>query len=133
MINFIKTKRAMWIKGTKEDRFVASIYRSADTPLDTIAKEISHATSVSYPDVLAALKALEMHIALHVMNGSAVKFGTLGSFIPALRSKAVTKADDVTAQTVKRITCRFFPSVAFRSQMKSAELELKDLNKVKHI
>ena len=133
MINFIKTKRPMYIKGVKEDRYVASIYRSTDTSLDSIAKEISHATSVSYPDVLAALKAFEIHVAAHVLEGSAVKFVTLGAFIPALRSKAVASLDDVDADTVKRVTCRFYPSVAFRNQLKGAELEFKDLNKVKHV
>lgn len=122
----------MNISGTKEERFVAKIMRNSDTDLDTVAKEISHATSVSYPDVVAALKALEIHVASHVMNGSAVKFGTLGSFIPAIRSKAVKNSDDVDADTVKRITCRFYPSVAFRSQLKSAGLEYKDLTKIKH-
>ncbi|MGP1514468.1 MAG: hypothetical protein ACTTJH_00725 [Bacteroidales bacterium] len=95
MIQFVKAKRVIKIDGVKEDRYVAKIFRSADTSLDSIAKEISHATSVSYPDVLAALKAFEIRVSNAVMKGSAVKFGTLGAFIPAIRSKAVKKADDV--------------------------------------
>ena len=112
---------------------MARILRSEDITLDVIAKEISHATSVSYPDVLAALKAFEIHVSNHVMNGSAVKFGTLGAFIPSLHSKAVASLDDVDAQIVKRVTCRFYPSVAFKNTMKGVQLEFKDLNKVKHV
>ena len=133
MINFIKVKRAMWVKGTKEDRYVARIYRSGNVSLYTIAQEISHATTLSYPDVLAALKAFEIHVSTAVLNGCAVKFGMLGSFIPTIHSKAVASLDDVDADTVRRVTCRFYPSVAFRKNMKSAQIEYRDLNKVKHV
>ena len=132
MIQFVKAKRTLLISGTKEDRYVAKIFRAPDTSLDAIAKEISHATSVSYPDVVAALKAFEIHVSNAVIKGSAVKFGALGSFIPAIRSKVVRKLDDVDADIVKRITCRFYPSNAFRKDLKSCPLEYRDLAKVKH-
>ena len=127
MIHYVKQKRTLWVKGEKVERYNARILRSADTPLDTIAQEISHATSVSYPDVLAALKAFEIHVSNHVLNGSAVRFGTLGSFIPTLRTK------EVNADTVRRVTCRFFPSKDFRLKMKTAQLEFKDLDLIKHV
>ncbi|MBR1626033.1 MAG: hypothetical protein IJ681_02695 [Bacteroidales bacterium] len=133
MIHYVKQKRTLWVKGEKVERYNARILRSADTPLDTIAQEISHATSVSYPDVLAALKAFEIHVSNHVLNGSAVRFGTLGSFIPTLRTKAVTESKEVNADTVRRVTCRFFPSKDFRLKMKTAQLEFKDLDLIKHV
>ena len=72
---YVKAKKILSFSGEKEERYVARLFRSEDTTLDTIAKEISHATSVSYPDVLAALKAFEIHVSNHVLMGSAVKFG----------------------------------------------------------
>ena len=129
---YVKAKKILSFSGEKEERYVARLFRSEYTTLDTIAKEISHATSVSYPDVLAALKAFEIHVSNHVLMGSAVKFGTLGAFIPSIHSKSVKKPEDVDAECVRRITCRFYPSVAFKQTMKSAVLEYKDLSKVKH-
>ncbi|MBP3254001.1 MAG: hypothetical protein IJ250_05485 [Bacteroidales bacterium] len=133
MINFVKAKRSLKIDGTKTDMYVAKIYRAPDTSLDTVAQEISHATTLAYPDVMAALKAFEIHVANHVMEGSAVKFGTLGAFIPAIHSKAVKNSEDVDASIVKRVACRFFPSRNFYRQLKKASLEYKDLSKIKHV
>ncbi len=129
---YIKSKRTIKFNGTPEERYIAKVYRNQDTTLDTIAKEISHATSMSYPDVLLALKAFEIHVSNHVMNGSAVKFGTLGAFIPTIKSKAVRTADEVDDSTIKRVSCRFYPSVAFKKTMKNATLEFKDLSKIKY-
>jgi predicted histone-like DNA-binding protein len=128
---YIKSKQKCWVKGVQEEKYFARVFRGANVSLDEIAKEISHATSISYPDVLAALKAFEIHVSNHVLNGNAVFFGpTLGAFIPALRSTGMPSADEVTAETVKKVTCRFFPSVAFKNNLKSATLEFKDLSKI---
>lgn len=127
---YVKSKaKKMWIKGVQEDRYYAKIFRGANVSLDEIAQEISHATSVSYPDTLAALKAFEMHVSKHVMNGNAVMFGTLGAFIPKIKAQACLSADDVNAESIKRVTCRFYPSVAFKNTLKGVTLELKDLSK----
>jgi predicted histone-like DNA-binding protein len=127
---YIKSKQKCWVKGVQEEKYFARVFRGANVSLDEIAKEISHATSVSYPDVVAALKAFEIHVSNHVLNGNAVFFGTLGAFIPALRSTGMPSAEEVTAETVKKVTCRFFPSVAFKNNLKSATLEFKDLSKI---
>ena len=131
-MKYIKSKRTIRINGAPEDRYIAKVYRADDIDLETIANEISHATSISYPDLLAAIKALEIHISKHVINGSAVKFGMLGAFIPTIRSKAVRTVDEVDTSVVKRITCRFYPSKAFRESLKSTNLESKDLSKIKY-
>jgi predicted histone-like DNA-binding protein len=127
MIYYTKGKKTLKLNGANEVRYVARIFRSADTSLDTIAEEISVATSLSYPDVVAALKAFEIFVSNHVSNGSAVKFGTLGAFIPAIHSKAMATPEEIDETAVKRITCRFFPSVSFKTKMKDAALEFKDV------
>jgi predicted histone-like DNA-binding protein len=127
---YVKSKRSLWIKGAKEERYMARIFRGSNVTLDVIAKEISHATSVSYPDVVAALKAFEIHVSNHVLQGNAVFFGTLGAFIPKIKSTAVATADEVDAQSIKKVTCRFFPSVSFKNTLKGVTLEYKDLSKI---
>ena len=127
---YVKSKRSLWIKGAKEERYMARIFRGSNVTLDVIAKEISHATSVSYPDVVAALKAFEIHVSNHVLQGNAVFFESLGAFIPKIKAQACATKEDVTAETIKKVTCRFFPSVAFKNTLKGATLEFKDLSKI---
>lgn len=128
MITYTKKSKTMHIGTAQGQKYVACIKRDSDTSLDTIAEEISVATSLSYPDVLAALKAFEIFVGNHIMNGSAVKFGTLGAFIPKISSKAEATEDDVTDDSIKRVSCRFFPSVSFKNKMKTCKLRLYTAN-----
>jgi predicted histone-like DNA-binding protein len=127
MINYVKVKREIHVGANPGTKYLARLWRNEDVSLDTIAQEISDATTVSYPDVLAALKAFEIHVSKYVLNGSAVKFGTLGSFIPSLHAKSQMSADAVTADTIKRATCRFYPSSDFMKKLSKAQYQLKDL------
>ena len=46
---YIKSKQKCWVKGVQEEKYFARVFRGANVSLDEIAKEISHATSISYP------------------------------------------------------------------------------------
>jgi predicted histone-like DNA-binding protein len=127
MINYVKVKREIHIGANPGTKYLARLWRNEDVSLDTIAKEISDATTVSYPDVLAALKAFEISVSKYILNGSAVKFGVLGSFIPCFHAKCQATADLVTADTIKRVGCRFYPSTHFMKDLAKAQFELKDL------
>ncbi|MCQ2326715.1 MAG: hypothetical protein MJZ71_04055 [Bacteroidales bacterium] len=128
MINYVKVKRTITVGDNPGTKYLARLWRNNDISLDTLAKEVSYATTVSYPDVLAVLKAFEIGISNHVMNGSAVKLGMLGAFIPQLNAKAQNTLDDVTADTVKRVSCRFYPGVEFKNILKATPIEERDLN-----
>jgi predicted histone-like DNA-binding protein len=127
MINYVKVKREIHVGANPGTKYLARLWRNEDVSLDTIAQEISDATTVSYPDVLAALKAFEIHVSKYVLNGSAVKFGTLGAFIPTITAKCQLSVDKVTADTIKRTRCRFYPSKDFMKKLAKAQYQLKDL------
>ena len=127
MINYVVVKRNIHVGKTPGTKFLARLYRNADVSLDTVAQEISVATTISYPDTLAVLKALEMAVANHVLNGSAVKFGMLGAFIPQIKAKACNSEELVTADSVKRVGCRFYPGSKFMNKLKAAQVQQKDL------
>ena len=126
---YYKSKIKLYSKGssTPQEKYYARVFRGFNVSLDEIAKEISHATSVSYPDVVAALKAFEIHVSNHILNGNAVFFESLGAFIPRLRSQALDNKDDVNADSIKKVTCRFLPSVAFKQNLKGVSFEEKVL------
>jgi predicted histone-like DNA-binding protein len=104
------------------------VFRTNNVTLDAIAKEISDATTVSYPDTLAALKAFEIHVSKHVLNGEAVKLGILGMFAPGIKATAKTTLAQVDATTIKRGYCRFYPSVDFKNAMDKASFVEADLD-----
>ena len=82
-IEYVKVKRNILLGDNPGERYVARLFRGQDMDLDMIAESISNSTTLSYADVLAVLKSLELEISRNVLNGSAVKLGYLGSFIPS--------------------------------------------------
>ncbi len=127
-IKFVKTKRHILFGNNPGEKYVARLHRSSDVSMDQLCDEISHSTTVSYPDVLAVLKAMEIHVSAHVLRGSAVKFGMLGAFIPSIRATAMESAEDANADSIRRLSCRFYPSVHFKYNLSKAKFEEANLN-----
>ena len=127
-IKFVKVKRNITVGSNPGEKYLARLFRGTDVSIDQIANEISEATTVSYPDVLACLKAMETHILKYILAGQAVKLSLLGSFIPFISAKAMNTAEEVTADTIKRAGCRFFPSVNFKQAMKKCKFLQTDMN-----
>lgn len=127
MIKYVKVKRDIHVGQNPGERYVARLFRNLDLTLDDIAATISNSTTISYADVLATLKALEIEISKAVLNGSAVKLGYLGSFVPTIRAKSQLDADKVDATTITRFTCRFMPSVTFKHTLSKVKYQEADL------
>ncbi len=127
MVKFVKVKRNINFGENPGERYVARIYRGNDVDLETLANDIANATTISYPDVIACLKALEMTVSKYVQNGQAVKLDYLGSFIPAIQAKTQESADEVDASTIKRFWCRFFPTVEFKRELSKSKFAMADL------
>ena len=72
-IKFVKVKRNITVGSNPGEKYLARLFRGTDVSIDQIANEISEATTVSYPDVLACLKAMETHILKYILAGQAVK------------------------------------------------------------
>ncbi len=132
MIKYVKVQRNIQVGADPGIKFMARLFRSNDVTMDQLCEEISESTTVSYPDVLACLKALEITVSRHVMNGEAVKFAYLGYFIPAIKAKAMDELNMVDASTIKAFRCRFYPSPEFKRSLSKtgfaeANLEIKGL------
>ena len=127
MINYVKVKRDIHTGNNPGERYVARLVRNTDVDLDSIAESISNSTTISYADVLATLKALEQEISRNILNGSAVKLGYLGAFIPQINAKSQLDADKVDASTITRFSCRFYPSVKFKHNLKKVKYAEKDM------
>ncbi|MCK9163533.1 MAG: hypothetical protein M0O93_04210 [Bacteroidales bacterium] len=132
MIKYVKVQRLIPVGANPGLKFLARLFRSNDVTMDQLCQEISESTTVSFPDVLACLKALEITVSRHIMNGEAVKFAYLGSFIPAIKAKVQDALEDVDASTIKTVRCRFYPSPDFKrslakTSLAEANLDMKGL------
>lgn len=126
-INYVRVQRKITVGATPGMKFLARCFRGQDVSMDMIAKEISNSTTVSYPDVLACLKALEISVSAHVLAGSAVKFNYLGHFIPTIKATACDTLDEVDISTIQKAKCRFYPSTAFMADLSKISFQLVDL------
>jgi predicted histone-like DNA-binding protein len=127
-ISFVKVKKNINFGSNPGEKFVARIFRNQDISIERIATDISESTTIGYPDVVACLKAMEIQVSKHILNGSAVKFGYLGSFIPHIKAKSQESVDLVDAESIKRVSCRFLPSASFKHSLKKCSFKEADLN-----
>ena len=127
MINYVKVKRNIMVGNNPGERYVARLVRNQDIDLDSIAESISNSTTISYADVIATLKALEIEISKAILNGSAVKLNYLGSFIPQMNAKSQLDIDTCDASSITRYSCRFFPSTKFKHNLKQAKFSEKNM------
>ncbi len=127
MVNYVKVKRDIHVGQNPGERYVARLVRNQDIDLDSIAESISNSTTISYADVIATLKALEIEISKAILNGSAVKLNYLGSFIPQMNAKSQLDIDTCDASSITRYSCRFFPSTKFKHNLKQAKFGEKNM------
>ncbi|MCF0209867.1 MAG: HU family DNA-binding protein [Bacteroidales bacterium] len=126
-IEYVRVKRQIMVGAEPGIKYLARLFREQDIDIDGLAKEVSESSTVSYPDVLACLKAFEIVVSRHILNGQAVKLPYLGHFIPKIEAQAMNTLSQVTPETVKRVTCRFYPSVAFTRSLKTVPVVEKNL------
>ena len=126
-IEYVRVKKTIHTGFNPGEKYLARIFRSGDVSMDELCTEITQSTTVSYPDVLACLKALEINVSRHILAGRAVKFNLLGSFIPGLKAKAMETLEEVDASTIVKAKCRFYPSPSFMNDLAKTSFNLRDL------
>ncbi|MFV0501853.1 MAG: hypothetical protein ACK5MH_09720 [Bacteroidales bacterium] len=126
-IDYVRVKKMIHTGFSQGEKFMARIFRNSDVSMEELCTEITQSTTVSYPDVLACLKALEINVSRHILAGRAVKFSLLGSFIPALKAKAMDTLEEVDASTIIKARCRFYPSPSFMSDLSKTSFNLRDI------
>ena len=127
MINYVKVKRDIHVGQNPGERYLARLVRNTDVSLDALAESIANSTTITYADVIATLKALEIEISKAILNGSAVKLNYLGSFIPQMNAKSQLDIDTCDASSITRYSCRFYPSTKFKHNLKQAKFGEKNM------
>lgn len=88
-------------------------------------EDIAHATTVTEADVKAVLAETERAIIKHLQNNESVRFGTLGSFCPRLKSNSARLPEEFTTANIKGLSCRFTASSKLRYALDAKNPEVK--------
>lgn len=96
--------------GTQDFKFYGTVVLGEPVGIRAIVKEIEEKCTLTQPDILAVLSALESAIAAKLRNGQSVRFGTLGSFRPTITSNGATDAVTWEPRMIKRVRAVFTPS-----------------------
>lgn len=103
--------------GTQDFKYYGTIVLGEPVGLRAIVKEIEEKCTLTQPDILAVLSALESAIAAKLRNGQSVRFGTLGSFRPTISSAGATSAATWAVEMVKRVRAVFTPSAQLKRDL----------------
>lgn len=95
--------------------------------LESMANDIASKTTLTYPDLLAALRSVMEHAVIALRNGNILELGDLGWLYPTLSSEAAKKEDSFNTAMIRCVKLRYRPS----RQMK--EVVNSDLSFVKTI
>jgi len=90
-------------------KFLARIFRNEPVDFERIAEEISENSTMSSGDVMGVLRQLEKVIMLHILDGTTVKLGALGTFSAIINATACATKEEVKASTIKRVWINFRP------------------------
>ena len=127
-MRFVIVKRRIVVGSTPGIKFLARIFRNEPIDFERIAEEIAENSTMSSGDVMGVLRQLEKVIILHVLDGTTVKLGALGTFMPTISATACDTKEKVKANTIKRVWVLFRPTVAFSKRLKDAKTHIVDLD-----
>lgn len=103
--------------GTQDFKFYGTVVLGEPVGIRAIVKEIEEKCTLTQPDILAVLSALESAIAAKLRNGQAVRFGTLGSFRPTITSEGTEEAERWAVNMIKRVRAVFTPSAQLKRDL----------------
>ena len=103
--------------GTQDFKYYGTVVLGEPVGIRAIVKEIEEKCTLTQPDILAVLSALESAIAAKLRNGQAVRFGTLGSFRPTITSAGAESANTWAVNMIKRVRAVFTPSAQLKRDL----------------
>ena len=110
------------------NKFMIKIFMGEAYDLNKIAEMIAETSAMSVGDIMSVLKQLEKVISWQLLMGHPIKLGSLGTFYPGISAKAVNTAEEVTPETIRRVYCRFRPSVWLNKELKDSKKSIEELN-----
>lgn len=102
---------------TKEIKYYVGLDRQVPMRKEMFLDGVEKRSTLSSADCKGALDAIEYEIKQALLNGNTVRLGDLGSFSITLTSEGVETKSAVTANNIKRVRVKFYPSVSLMRDM----------------
>lgn len=95
-------------------KYYGKVQSSGTISFDTLAEDISYATSLTDGDVSNVLRALVKQIKKHLADGKIVNLDGLGTFQFQMSSKGAETEKDYSSSLIKKVSIRFRPGRLIR-------------------
>ena len=106
-----------------ENRVVAKAVRYSTVKQDELTSYAAQSSHIPESTLRACTLAMREAISYFVLNGHHVNLGKFGTFGIRTLQKAVTDAEEVSAELVKRITIGFTPSAEIKKAIAAIHIE----------
>jgi len=102
-------------------KYYPSIISSNRVTTRDIAHQIAEISTVSPPDIMAAIEGLLLVLPTNLANGSIVDLGDFGSFWLRTRSEGANSEADVSAQNITTVQIQFRPGKEFKRALSTIQ------------
>ncbi|MBP1629398.1 MAG: domain fused to wHTH, Ig, or Glycine-rich motif [Bacteroidetes bacterium] len=123
-MKFRKVKKNIHVGYSPGEKYLAQPVKGETIDFKAMAAMIEKSTTVSRGDTLNVLDAMATAAVTMIKAGHNVKFDGLGIFDLKTKVKAMNTPEEVTADTIERITIGFIPTVELKDQMKSVSISI---------
>jgi predicted histone-like DNA-binding protein len=124
-MRFKKSKRKITTGSSPGDKFVPQLDRGVKVNTEQLAEMMVTSSTVSKGDMLNTIDSLITQMFYVLQLGHSVKLRGFGTFYVKTKVKAVDTLEEVTADTVERITIGFLPDVEIRDRMKKISITIE--------
>jgi predicted histone-like DNA-binding protein len=123
-MRFKKKKRKITTGLNPGDKFVAQPERGDKVSTEQLAEMLVTASTVSKGDMLNTLDSVITQMIYLLQFGHSIKLRGFGTFYVKTKVRAVNTLEEVTADTVERITIGFLPDVEAKDRMKKSPINI---------
>lgn len=104
-------------------KFYGQAQAGGETSIELMAKRISTLCTVTRPDILAVLAALQITVIDALENGEIARLGDLGCLQVSISGYGAVADDDYSAELIKKAKINYRPSKALNSILKTLSFE----------
>ena len=123
-MRFKKKKRRITTGVTPGVKFVAALDRGDKVSTEQLAEMLVTSSTVSKGDMLNTLDSVITQMIYLLQFGHSIKLRGFGTFYVKTKVKAMPTAEEVTAETVERVSIGFLQDVEAKDRMKKAPINI---------
>ena len=124
-MKFRKVKQNIHVGYSPGEKYLAKVVKGETVGFDALAEIVEKSTNVTKGDILNVLDAVSAATTSLIKLGHNVRFDRFGIFDLRVKVKAMNTPEEVTADTIERITIGFTPDVDLKNNVKSVSISIE--------